>query len=83
MNYIVAIIHNNSLGRVISVSSIEEGKDVIKATAEELFNRPLTEHEYEMLESVQEVYNEDDSDNLYSISLGVVEFETNSDTIIV
>ena len=73
MTYIVAIIHNNSLGKVISVSSIDDGKDVIKTVSEMLFGRALNAEELNMLEEYNEVYKEDDPDNLYCISLGVVE----------
>ena len=73
MKYIVARIHNNSLGRVIEVSSEAEGKDIIRSMAEEQFDRPLTEHEIEDLENNMEIYNEEDFNNLFCFSLGILE----------
>ena len=73
MKYIVCHIHNNSLGRVIEVSSESEGKDIIRGMAEEQFERPLTDEEIDGLENEMEIYNEEDSDNLFCFSLGIVE----------
>lgn len=73
MKYIVARIHNNSLGRVIEVSSEEEGKNIIRGMAEEQFGRPLTDEEIDDLHDKLEIYNEEDSDNLFCFSLGIVE----------
>jgi hypothetical protein len=72
MKYIVARIHNNSLGSVIEVSSQEEGKDIIRGMAEEQFNRPLTDDEIDHLEDNLEIYNEEDSDNIFCFSLGII-----------
>ncbi len=72
MKYIVARIHNNSLGSVIEVSSEEEGKDIIRGMAEEQFDRPLTDDEIDELENNMEIYNEEDADNLFCFSLGII-----------
>lgn len=73
MKYIVARIHNNSLGRVIEVSSTDEGKDIIRGMAEELFDRPLTDEEIDSLEDNLEIYNEDDMDNIFCFSVGIID----------
>ena len=71
--YIACKIHNNSLGKVVSVSSEDEGKDVLRGMAEEQFRRPLTDGEIDDLNDRLEIYNDDDSDNIYTFSLGIVE----------
>jgi len=73
MEYIIAKIHNNSLGTVRQVASEEEGKDIIRAWAEEQFQRPLTDDETDDLNDRLEIYNEEDSDNIYTFSIGAVE----------
>jgi hypothetical protein len=40
--------------------------------AEEQYNRPLTDDEIEELENNLEIYNEEDSDNLFCFSLGII-----------
>ncbi len=70
--YIAAIIHNNSLGQVLAVESEEQGKDVLRVWAKEQFNRPLTQDEEESLENELEIYNDEDADNAYSFSIGIV-----------
>ena len=73
MKYIVARIHNNSLGSVTEVSSEEEGQSLIRGMAEEQFERGLTDEEIDDLENNLEIYNEDDSDNIFCFSLGIIE----------
>ena len=71
--YIVAKIHNNSLGKVVQAKDEADAKDIAKGWAEEQFQRPLTDEEVDDLENTFEVYNEDDADNLHCISIGIVE----------
>lgn len=66
-------IHNNSLGRTVSVKSEKEGQDLLKEWAEEQFGRPLNEEEREALLNENEIVNEDDADNIFCFSLGFVE----------
>ena len=73
MKYIVAKIHNNSLGRTVEVSSEAEGKDILRGWAEEQFQRPLEDEEIDDIENNLEIYNEDDSDNIFCFSIGIVE----------
>jgi len=73
MNYIVAQIHNNSLGSVISVESEEEGKQQVKLLAEDQLKRHLTNEELDEIEQTNQYINEEDSDNVWSVSVGIVE----------
>lgn len=73
MKYIVCRIHNNSLGKTIAVENEDEGKDVLRGWAEEQFQRPLTDTEIDDLNDKLEIYNDEDSDNLFTFSLGIVE----------
>jgi hypothetical protein len=72
-NIIVAKIHNNTLGKCISVETLEDGKELIKSWAGEQFQRPLTQDELDSLEEVLEVYNDEDSDNHYTFTIGILE----------
>lgn len=72
-NMIACRIHNNSLGRCLAVSDEEAGKATLKEWAEEQFGRPLTNDEKESLENSLEIYNDEDPDNIYTFSLGIVE----------
>ena len=71
--YIAVRIHNNSLGKVVKVKDENDGKDIIRGWAEEQFERPLTDEEIDGLENEPEIYNEDDADNLFCFSVGIVE----------
>lgn len=73
MNYIACKIHNNSLGKTIAVDSETMGKALIQTWAEEQFGRPLTDEEINNLDDTLEIYNDEDSDNIYTFSLGIVE----------
>ena len=73
MQYIVAKIHNSSLGKVIGVSSLEEATENLIDWAEEQFQRKLTEEELEEIENCQELIDYSDADNHYSFSIGIVE----------
>lgn len=71
--YIVAEIHNNSLGKVKEVESIEEGKDIARGWAEEQLQRDLTDEEIDGLENDLEIYDDSDCDNLWTFSIGMTE----------
>lgn len=73
MKYIAARIHNNSLGKVVEVFSESEGKDILRGWAEDQFQRPLTDEEIDDLEDNLEICNEDDPDNIFCFSIGLVE----------
>ena len=73
MKYIVAHIHNNSLGKVVEAPSESEGKDILRGWAEGQFERPLTDEENDSLENNLEVYNEEDADNIFCFSIGIIE----------
>lgn len=73
MLHIVAVIHNNSLGQTIRVDSSDAGKDLILELAEKQLERALTNEEIIVLESNYEVYNDEDSDNVYCWAIGIVE----------
>jgi hypothetical protein len=73
MQYIVALIHNNTLGKVTAVESEEAGKELIRSMAEEVFNRLLTLVEINSLVDSGEIYNDSDVDNVFTFTLGVLE----------
>lgn len=73
MTMIVADIHNARLGSVLEVDSWEEGKSTIRKLAENKLQRILNDQENESLENELEVYNEEDMDNVWSFSIGLVE----------
>lgn len=72
-NYVAVKIHNNSLGKVISVDNEHDGKELLINWAQDQFGRSLTEEEKESLDNNLEIYNDEDSDNIYTFSLGIVE----------
>ena len=71
--YIVAKIHNNELGRAFLVHDVEQGKNEVRAMAEEQFQRPLNDEELEDLENYCHVINLSDADNHYTFQVGIVE----------
>ena len=73
MTMIVVDIHNARLGSVFEVDSFEEGKSAIKKLAEHKLSRELNNEENESLENCLEVYNEEDADNVWSFSMGLVQ----------
>ena len=73
MTMIVVDIHNARLGSVFEVDSFEEGKSAIKELAENKLQRVLNDQENESLENELEVYNEEDADNVWSFSMGLVQ----------
>ena len=73
MNYIVARIHNNKLGSVVSVETIEEGLELIRGYVRDQFGREITNEENDILVNDYEFFNDEDYDNVFSFSLGTVE----------
>jgi predicted house-cleaning noncanonical NTP pyrophosphatase (MazG superfamily) len=71
--YIVAKIHNSSLGKVVEAKNEADAKDILRGWAEEQFERPLTDEEIDDMEDYLEVVNEDDIDNIFTFSIGLVE----------
>lgn len=69
----VCCIHNNMLGACHSVSSYEDGAKMIKQLAQEQLGRPLEDDELKDLESYYFVFNDEDMDNTYCWSIGIVE----------
>lgn len=72
-DYIVCIIHNNSLSRTFSVQNEEEGKEAILDLFFEQFQRTMNEEELDELEDYLEVENEEDANNHYCFSIGMLE----------
>jgi hypothetical protein len=72
-NIVVVKIHNNSLGSITSVPSFDEGKEVLRKMAEEQLDRPLDNEELERLENEMEIFDDSDSDNIYTFSIGLVD----------
>lgn len=66
----VAEIHNNSLGNTIAVDSELEGLNLIRDLAAQKLGRPLSDEENDQINDFREIYDESDSDNLWTISLG-------------
>jgi hypothetical protein len=73
MKYIVVIIHNQSLGRVVEVFSEGEGKDLIIEWFKEQFQRDLNDGERQSLDDCYEIINMDDHDNHYTFSIGIID----------
>jgi len=71
--YIAVKIHNNSLGTVKHAENEDAAKDIVRDWAEKQFERGLTDEEIESLDNELEIYNEDDPDNLWCFSVGIVE----------
>ncbi len=71
--YIAVKIHNNSLGRVVEVEGEDRAKEIIREWAREQFGRGLTGNEIYELDNNLELFNDDDPDNIYSFSVGIVE----------
>ena len=76
MTMIVVDIHNARLGSVFGVESVEKGQAIVKKLAEDKLQRELNDEENESLENDLEVYNDDDADNVWSYSIGLVEQNT-------
>jgi hypothetical protein len=72
-NIIVAKIHNQSLGKCVFVDTVEDGKNVIRDWFFEQFDRVINADEIDTLENQLEVYNDEDSDNNFTFSIGIIE----------
>lgn len=73
MKYIVAKIHNSSLGLVVECSSLEEGMDIMREWFKEQFGDELLDDYEDALENEYEVYHEEDGDNTYTFSIGIID----------
>lgn len=71
--YIVCKIHNGSLGSILGFDSKEETQDVLRGMAEEQFERDLTPEEIDDLNDKLEIINDEDCDNIYTFSIGILE----------
>lgn len=70
---IVVSIHNNSLGKVISVNTLEDGYTAVKQLSAEKLGRELTDEEKDGIDINAEFHHEDDADNAWSYAVGVVD----------
>lgn len=66
-------IHNNSVAAWYKAESLESGFLQAKVLAEAKLNRKLTDDEQKGLKETQEIYNEDDSDNVWCISVNEID----------
>lgn len=73
MTMIVVGIHNDRVGTAFEVDGLAGGRLAIKKLAENKLQRILNDQENESLENELEVYNEEDMDNVWSFSIGLVE----------
>ena len=69
----VARIHNGSLGTCVRVNSFVDGENVIRDWVRDQFGRDITEDENEILVNTGEFYSDEDADNEYTFSLGMLE----------
>lgn len=67
----VTKIHNNRLGSSYSVSSWEDGVELVKRLASDC--RPITAQDIETAENQGEIYDESDPDNIWCVSIGLFE----------
>lgn len=72
MKYIIVRIHNSSLAYAQEVSSVEEGKSVIQEQFLDHIGRVMNYDELDTLDNMMEVYNDDDHDNTYTFSIGIL-----------
>jgi hypothetical protein len=70
---IVASVHNNRLGPCINVDSFDDGKEQVKQLSKEKLVRDLTLEEIEEIDNNGEFYCDEDSNNVWSYSVGIVE----------
>jgi len=71
----VARIHNNSLGSCTPVDNWEAGVQLVKTLSEEQLERELDQDETDALENEGHVFSEDDADNIWCISIGMLDGE--------
>lgn len=70
--YIVADIHNNSLVMTHAAKTVEEALELSKNMAQTKLGRELTEEEESSLADSYEIFAEDDPDNIWCITVGMV-----------
>ena len=73
MQYITATIHNNSLGQVKLFEHPEDAVSHITALYKDQFGEELDEEQIDSLENDFEIYVEEDHDNTYTFSIGIIE----------
>ena len=67
--YIVADIHNNSLAMTHAAKTVEEALELAKNMAQTKLGRELTEEEESSLVDSYEIFDEDDPDNIWCITV--------------
>jgi len=72
-NLFICKIHNNILGKSLSVNSYDDGIQKIIEWAEEQLDRSLTDEEKEEVNSNGEFFDDSDHDNHFTFSIGVLE----------
>jgi hypothetical protein len=73
MKYVVVKIHNQSLGKVIEVDSIEKGFNIIHEWFKDQFDRVMCDDELDDLENLMEINIEEDDVNQYTFAVGIIE----------
>jgi hypothetical protein len=76
MKYVVVKIYNQSLGKVVEVESIEKGFNIIHEWFKNQFDRVMCDDELDDLENLMEIDIEEDDDNHYTFSVGIIESES-------
>lgn len=72
---LVAHIYNNSLGRCVSVDSLEEGIKKIKEILDESEDFDPTDEQIEDLENNYEIIFDEDPDNITTFTVGRLDNE--------
>jgi len=70
---IVVDIHNNVIKDYISAESMDEAKELALDMAKYKLNRELNDEEISNFHNMLEIVNEDDADNIWCISIGMIE----------
>lgn len=73
MKYVVVKIHNQRLGKIVEVESIEKGLNIIRGWFQDQFGRDMYDDELDDLENLMEIYIAEDNDNQYTFSVGIIE----------
>ncbi len=71
--HVICKIHNSSLGSVQMSYDENEAKDIVRGMAEEQFGRALTDEEIDDLNDKLEILNDEDPDNIYCFSIGILD----------
>ncbi len=66
-------VHNNEIGRCISVETQDEGESLIVELVKEKLGRDLTSNELSTIANDMEHFCEDDQDNQWAIGLAEIE----------